>query len=1183
MINDLTSRVANYWKQILVQESRATPDCPAEDGVGRAIIPPAQLVNGSIDNRYIANLTSAMSRNNEGKLTFPVSVIVAPWVIERARGRAKSSLDSPEPLYWIPALLSEDGRLQPFDNGLPFLSRNLQSPSKNPQLAIITQDDYLGRGQLEEYWKTDWHQLIERLEQDFNSLTGSPPDRWTPNGYKISKGVILRADAENISKEKSLIRLCSELKSVPNDLFKSFVEPEPPIDSSLAREVGRLGCFTTKENPLNHKQADVANNVAVLPVGKLLAVNGPPGTGKTSLLAGVVGDVVVRALVDDAEPPVIVLTSTNNQAVVNALEEFSRDSHEAGHLSRRWLPEISGYGIHIAASTAKIKNTNLAIASVRSKVFTPHYVDRAEVFWRQNFSRVYGKSLDAFSLEVDAVRRSALRTAAKVADVARRFDEINPSFRNGMYAETKARFDELHSEARRVKGVVERCQLRLREHESELAKIKLRQEVIGRAARSTWVTCGLVERIFLFVPSVRRTVLERILLAAETAGLDKEFTSPVSSPEDLVRAIDNHLSEQVSKFERDEIATARKDLAIKCRRQDVIQQEMSDKSDWIAALDTNIRLLGADVPGIDLDKFYSDEARHLFAKAMDNGLRKKAFDLTMRCREGEFILSGLAGNHDQDNWPKNIGRGSRQKGERYYRELAKIFPVFAGTVYKISSDFSWWDRSKPEGENATPLREIVDLLVMDESGQVAPHLGAPLLALAKRALFVGDIFQLEPVVNVAENVSNKIAHDVGLGNLIEELTEHGYLVTSGSMMKAAQRATRASDTDIRTPGIMLREHFRCAESIISYCNDLVYGGHLVPRIADKCNPIIPHLASGHIRGKAVKASSSWENLIEASTIAEWISNRKGQLLGQHLGKTLADIVAVVTPFTPQKIALEKSLRARLGPSADGIIVGTVHALQGAEKPVVIFSPTVTAEDGGGGNPFFDRGPNMMNVAVSRAKEAFIVMGDMTLFDDTTSSPSGILAKHLKRNSLSRLEDVVAVYTELQDRVSSTRLANSLEHDKALKAVLDRAERKVLISSFNYAYPIKGRSEVYNWIAGAARKGVEVTIFLGLRKGTEIPLARQKLKLLSDAGAKLIISPGIHTKTVLVDDSTIIEGSFNWLAAWGGSDGFRESSILLSGDEAAEHVGRAWSEFERIKRYVESRSAMDYEGTLSIKS
>jgi phosphatidylserine/phosphatidylglycerophosphate/cardiolipin synthase-like enzyme len=153
----------------------------------------------------------------------------------------------------------------------------------------------------------------------------------------------------------------------------------------------------------------------------------------------------------------------------------------------------------------------------------------------------------------------------------------------------------------------------------------------------------------------------------------------------------------------------------------------------------------------------------------------------------------------------------------------------------------------------------------------------------------------------------------------------------------------------------------------------------------------------------------------------------------------------------------------------------------------------------------------------------------------------------------------------------------------LKAVLDRAERKVLISSFNYAYPIKGRSEVYNWIAGAARKGVEVTIFLGLRKGTEIPLARQKLKLLSDAGAKLIISPGIHTKTVLVDDSTIIEGSFNWLAAWGGSDGFRESSILLSGDEAAEHVGRAWSEFERIKRYVESRSAMDYEGTLSIKS
>lgn len=53
-----------------------------------------------------------------------------------------------------------------------------------------------------------------------------------------------------------------------------------------------------------------------------------------------------------------------------------------------------------------------------------------------------------------------------------------------------------------------------------------------------------------------------------------------------------------------------------------------------------------------------------------------------------------------------------------------------------------------------------------------------------------------------------------------------------------------------------------------------------------------------------------------------------------------------------------------------IKLGTVHALQGAERSIVIFSMVYGPNEVG--NMFFDSGVNLLNVAVSRAKDSFIV-------------------------------------------------------------------------------------------------------------------------------------------------------------------------------------------------------------------
>ena len=58
---------------------------------------------------------------------------------------------------------------------------------------------------------------------------------------------------------------------------------------------------------------------------------------------------------------------------------------------------------------------------------------------------------------------------------------------------------------------------------------------------------------------------------------------------------------------------------------------------------------------------------------------------------------------------------------------------------------------------------------------------------------------------------------------------------------------------------------------------------------------------------------------------------------------------------------------------DKILVGTVHAFQGSEREIIIFSPTVDKNYNGIHFSNHDDG-NMMNVAVSRAKSAFWVFG-----------------------------------------------------------------------------------------------------------------------------------------------------------------------------------------------------------------
>jgi superfamily I DNA and/or RNA helicase len=324
---------------------------------------------------------------------------------------------------------------------------------------------------------------------------------------------------------------------------------------------------------------------------------------------------------------------------------------------------------------------------------------------------------------------------------------------------------------------------------------------------------------------------------------------------------------------------------------------------------------------------------------------------------------------------------------------------------------------KPSFE-APSLIGGIDLLVVDEAGQVAPEVGAASFALAKRAIVVGDIKQIEPVWNVPPKVdySNLIRYGIISGEddkeRIEKLDDSGYLGSSGSIMKLAQKSCNFKLNELEERGFLLTEHRRCYDEIIQYCNVLAYHNMLEPRRGKSNNEPFMPMSLLHVEGSSYVVNNSRANKEEAQAISVWLSENTDYILEFYGGKALKeyeetdktkpfkapqikDLVGIITPFTAQKFTIIRMLKAKKI-NVSGMKIGTVHALQGAERPIVIFSTVYSGNDIGIGY-FFDRGnkPNMLNVAVSRAKDCFMVFGNRNIFNTTGSTPSAKLYSFLR--------------------------------------------------------------------------------------------------------------------------------------------------------------------------------------------
>ena len=257
-------------------------------------------------------------------------------------------------------------------------------------------------------------------------------------------------------------------------------------------------------------------------------------------------------------------------------------------------------------------------------------------------------------------------------------------------------------------------------------------------------------------------------------------------------------------------------------------------------------------------------------------------------------------------------------------------------------------------------------------------------------MVVGDIHQIEPVWNIPYSVDAGNLEACGLvddrnhSERLQEVHNTGLTASMGSVMKAAvhNACHQLKGQDMR--GFLLTEHRRCLPDIIGFCNELAYHDALTPMRSSDGTHLFRQFGYAHVRGICSLRGGSRFNLQEGEVIAGWLKSNRA-LIEKYYDKPISDAVGIITPFAAQFEKISKALIDVELPAFD-FKVGTVHALQGAERDIVIFSPVYGFRERGS-RYFFDQGVNMLNVAVSRAKDSFLVFGEMAIFDPTSRTPS----------------------------------------------------------------------------------------------------------------------------------------------------------------------------------------------------
>lgn len=1033
------------------------------------------------------------------------------------------------------AQAGRDGTLTPLRT---MLARDILAPLPRETFSVAcvdALDAFLDRTPAPDMVSgASWKAYTDYCRKMLDTVAGGWPHG--DGGYVLRDIALVEAAGDGMAMIRSITGLYDSLlvKRPDTPLLRRVALPEKTkrpgtgCSRQMERSFMRRPGHANPDFPLSEHQRKVLAYLDGSSRGDVLAVNGPPGTGKTTMLLSAIAGLWIRAALDGTDPPVVVASSANNQAVSNIIDAFGKVSPGDGPFAGRWLPGVDSFGIFLVSKSGRAKAAlKYQTEDFQKKCETGEYFTRARKAYleagRNAFPRLENPCTEDI---VRALHGEMIREAEKLAGLDFALERLEKT--GGTPGVDK------HAERIALDAALSGTVAEKRDDARRLESVKTALK--AHLSRESFFV-----KLFSFLPAAGK---KRTLSAWHAVRMSGFSGTGCSGKPDSVADIARRIEKEYG-------------TAVQAHEHACLEREKVRKMHRLAE---------------QAEECWRRAAAHFGGSAglaemeehADTGVRFRLFLLATHYWEGRWLMEMEAGYKDiAASW------GKREKAilvSRWKRRMM-LTPCAVATFASLPG-YLQFVRKNGAAWETDYLYDFIDLLIVDEAGQVLPETAAASFSLAGRALVIGDTQQLEPISSIPAAVDagnlkacGLVCDDEGGAFALPA----GLCSTTGSVMQMAQDACTVSPGDGPQRGLYLLDHRRCHDEIIAYCNALCYKGILRPRRG--CAPQdapLPALGYLHVDGCAVSAGGSYLNVPEAETVAAWLEMVRPELEAYYRGMKLEEIVGVLTPFGRQVQAVRKACAARniIVQGEKGMTVGTVHSLQGAERPVIVFSPVYSRHADGG---FIDRSPGMLNVAVSRARDSCLFFGDMEVLSAAgDGTPRGILAgflfgkntpaKELEFSGMPPRKDLTGMNAD-----GLQTLSGAAEHDAFLLEALAGPGKSYAIVSPWIFPPNADKAGILPAFEAATRRGAQIDLYVDpvlngektCNGSTWMELAE---KAFSKSSVRLHKVSRLHSKLVTVDDTLISVGSYNWLsAARKGPNMRHETTFVYRGQHVKEEV------------------------------
>lgn len=763
----------------------------------------------------------------------------------------------------------------------------------------------------------------------------------------------------------------------------------------------------------------IAVNIAKENPKDIFSVNGPPGTGKTTLLKDIIANnIVERAAkfcesnhVNDIFSKVVgrdgtsfyytipsdiavygmLVLSSNNKAVENITLELPNISsvEEGTNGSTLFNPDSSEQHVDLSCF-AEDKKYQFVKSNEVYFTFLADCLAESNEQWGLISARLGKKSnINKFMLALD-VLSSDMSSIMRIPDAQIAFKSAKKQFQD-QYNLVKTLFNYVTVYEDNIQ-LIQELNLKTNQLQEDVLAINeqlskydtLDDDLLKLIEHKNSIESKLIEynnqrSIFDKLWSATNWSILKAMSNPTLLSVIEEETTKLQTVKDQLTALQQFVNE------RESIINTKDGLLFNIKELDstVLEVEKTQR-EILGTLKTTSKDTIHCFDDIASKLMSSDEGRaeahtaFLYVCNYLNECRERLLYDTLQLQKAVVMSDAFRNNMKllSQYW----GSLSEKKKLQKNFDLDTIFPALLNSlmiaVPVISSTFAAVERFLINCKSESSLGTII----IDEAGQASPHMLVGALFRAQKAIVVGDPKQIEPVQTVQDLFVERIGGE-GIGKYRNKELSVQSLADAQNPFAGIIKNLDGSESWVGCPLVI---HRRCKDPMFTVSNELSYGGFMINKTMNPKEPIDSCKESCWITYDASN--------MESGTGKDRYIQIQGQITFELIQKLRArntrfKDIFIITPFTTVAYGFKKYMES----ISDDIVnwtkddnksgwlkdnIGTVHTFQGKEAKVVIYMLGCQS-DGSANGAIKWVNANNVNVAFTRAKEYVYVIGDAT--------------------------------------------------------------------------------------------------------------------------------------------------------------------------------------------------------------